>query len=58
MIGIILIGVLSLGSVILLRRGKEESYSLDHAILNVSPPQALWMNMGYWKVQSPDYHNY
>ncbi len=50
MIGIILFGLLSLSIVILLRRGKEESYSLDHAILNVSPPQTLWMNMGYWKV--------
>jgi len=30
--------------------GKASRYSLDHAILNTSPPKTLWMNMGYWKV--------
>jgi len=34
-------------------RGKAERYSLDHAILNTSPPKTLWMNMGYWKVARP-----
>jgi hypothetical protein len=55
---IIIVGVLFLLLlVILLRDGKTESYSLDHAILNASPPRTLWMNMGYWKVKSRLYHS-
>ncbi|BDD60135.1 hypothetical protein MAP00_005295 [Monascus purpureus] len=23
-------------------------YGLDHAILNLDPPETMWMNMGYW----------
>ncbi|KAJ5787305.1 hypothetical protein N7457_002295 [Penicillium paradoxum] len=29
---------------------RAEVYGLDHAILNIQlPPQAMWMNMGYWE---------
>jgi SAM-dependent methyltransferase len=56
MIGVALVVVvLSLIFFSTLRRGKTESYSLDHAILNIPSPQTLWMNMGYWKVA--DYYN-
>lgn len=33
-----------------LQRGRKESYSLDHAILNTPSPTTLWINMGYWRV--------
>jgi hypothetical protein len=33
------------------KSGRKEAYNLDHAVLNMKPPETLWLNMGYWKVE-------
>ena len=38
----------------LLGGARNDVYGLDHAVLNMRlPPQAMWMNMGYWEVSLP-----
>jgi len=33
-------------------RARQGLYRADHGVLNIPlPPQSMWMNHGYWKVQ-------